>query len=497
MGFQNRTGRIIPALVVAFVFTAGIFMGTIMVRFGQADSDTYEKLKVFSEALSLIKANYVEPVNDTDLIYGAIRGMVSDLDPHSAFMPPKVLQEMQVETKGEFGGLGIQIGIKDRMLTVIAPIEDTPAYRAGIQAGDKIVRIDGEFTKDMTLEEAVDKMRGEKGTKVTISILREGFSKPKDYTITRDIIQIKSVKSHLLDGNIGYVRVLQFQAKTADELQEAFDGFKDVKLKGIILDLRNNPGGLLNMAVDVSGMFLEPGTEVVYIKGRQGEPNRFFTSDNHPDTKTPMVVLVNGGSASASEIVAGCLQDWGRAIIMGTLTFGKGSVQSVMELSDDSGLKITTAKYYTPKDRSIQNTGISPDIEVKQLVLEKGNVAVKAPHMRIRERDLEHRLDNETTHEDDNYKPNVDVNDTSGQMDEEAAPSGDEAAPSGEEAAPSETGEEAAPSGEEGAGNKELTPEQKELAMMDKDYQLQRAKDLLKGLSILEDRQAKTAVADK
>jgi len=473
MGFIKKTGRMFPTLVVAFVFTAGVFMGTIMVRFGQADSETYEKLKVFSEALSIVQANYVEEVDDTKLIYGAIRGMLSDLDPHSAFMPPKVLEEMQVETKGEFGGLGIQIGIKDRMLTIIAPIEDTPAYRVGLLAGDKIVRIENESTKDMTLEEAVDMMRGEKGTKVTITIVREGLTVPKDYTITRDIIHIKSVKSHILDGDIGYVRLLQFQMKSAEELEEALDGFKGKNLKGIILDLRNNPGGLLTMAVDVSGMFLDTGTEVVYIKGRDGNKNSYHTRNSNPDTKTPLVVLVNEGSASASEIVAGALQDWGRAIVMGTLTFGKGSVQSVMELSDNSGMKITTAKYYTPKDRSIQNVGISPDIEVKQIALAEGEEPPMANHMRIREQDLEGRLDNETTHDDDKAADKKDA----GEAVEPVK------TPEPDSGAVETTGEDT-----ESAETEGMTQEEKELAMLSKDYQLQRAKDLLKGLNIYESR---------
>jgi carboxyl-terminal processing protease len=455
-------------------------MGTIIVRYGQADSDTYEKLQVFSRALQIVQTQYVEEVDDETLIYGAIKGMLSDLDPHSSFMPPKVLEEMQVETKGEFGGLGIQIGIKDRMLTVISPIEDTPAFRAGIKAGDKIIKIEGEPTKDMTLEGAVGIMRGEKGTDVTITVMRESLDAPKDYTITRDIIQIKSVKYRVLEGDIGYARVMQFQMKTGSELEDALKDFDDKGVKGIILDLRNNPGGLLTMAVDVAGMFLDKGTEVVYIKGRDEVKNRYHTRNRSFNTEIPVVVLVNEGSASASEIVAGALQDWGRAIIMGTLTFGKGSVQSVIELPDNSGLKITTAKYYTPKDRSIQNTGIEPDIEVKQMILGEAVTKSARNHMRMRERDLKGRLDNETTKVDDSDK---------------AKPIGDVL----DEPADETTGEDV---GDKDAGGvdaeaadalDDMTKEERELAMIERDYQLQRAIGLLKGLSIYEGRKAATA----
>lgn len=267
----------------------------------------------------------MEEVSSKDLIYGAIKGMLNNLDPHSSFMTPEMYKEMQVDTKGEFGGLGIQIGVKDRMLTVIAPIEDTPAYKAGIKAGDKIIKIDGAATKDMTLTEAVEKMRGPKGTAVIISVFREDFAQPKDFKITRDVIKIKSVKSKILDSDIGYVRISQFQEKTDDDLQRALKEFDEKGVKSIIIDLRNDPGGLLNMAVDVSGEFLPSSKLVVYIKGRNGEKDEFFTNNSAPHTTQPIVVLVNEGSASASEIVAGCLQDWGRAVIMGTQTFGKGS----------------------------------------------------------------------------------------------------------------------------------------------------------------------------
>ena len=453
MSFKERARKSAPWILVV-IFVMGVLMGTGMARYSQADNETYDKLKIFSEVLSLVQKNYVEEVSSKDLIYGAIKGMLSNLDPHSSFMTPEMYKEMQVDTKGEFGGLGIQIGVKDKMLTVIAPIEDTPAYKAGIKAGDKIVKIDGVATKDMTLTEAVEKMRGPKGTSVTISVYREDFGKPKDFKITRDVIKIKSVKSKILDSDIGYVRISQFQEKTDEDLQKALKEFDEKGVKSIIIDLRNDPGGLLNMAVDVSGEFLPSSKLVVYIKGRNGEKDEFFTNNSTPHTTQPMVVLVNEGSASASEIVAGCLQDWGRAVIMGTQTFGKGSVQTVIGLSDGSGLRLTTAKYYTPKDRSIQNTGIKPDIEVKQPDLTGGKKReTDFPHM-LREKDLDRHLGNETV------KPE--------KTEEPAKDSGT----STKEPKINETPENT------------VSPEPVERSEED-DYQLQRAKDLLKGLTIL------------
>jgi len=453
MSFGQKTKKSAPIIVV-IVFVLGVIIGTGMVRYSHADNDTYDNLKTFSEVLSLVQKNYVEEVSSKDLIYGAIKGMLANLDPHSSFMTPEMYKEMQVDTKGEFGGLGIQIGVKNRMLTVIAPIEDTPAYKAGIKAGDAIIKIDGSYTKDMTLTEAVDKMRGLKGTNVTVTVMREGLSEPKDYVITRDIIKIKSVKSRIIDDEIGYVRVSQFQEKTDDDLQKAMKEFQEKKVKSIILDLRNDPGGLLNMAVDVAGEFLPSGKLVVYIKGRNGEKDEFFTNNTAPQTAIPMVVLVNEGSASASEIVAGALQDWGRAVIMGTLTFGKGSVQTVIGLSDGSGLRLTTAKYYTPKDRSIQNTGIKPDIEVKQPSLAEGKRDTDFPHS-LRERDLERHLTNETIKDQEqNRKGDISEGVTM----------------------PKEPKINEAP--------ESANLEQAEMKDED-DYQLQRAKDLLKGLILL------------
>ncbi len=378
-------------ILILLVATTGILIGRLTVTSVSAEGEGYEELKTFTEVMSMVKKHYVEEVKSKDLVYGAIKGMLNSLDPHSTFMTPEGYKEMQVDTKGEFGGIGIQIGVKDGMLTVIAPIEDTPAYKAGIKAGDKIIKINTESTKDMTLHDAVSKMRGAPKTPVTITILREGWKETKDFTIIRDIIKIKSVKSKVLENNIGYVKINQFQEQTASDLSAALKKLGDEKINALVLDLRNNPGGLLNSAIDVSGRFLPKGKLVVYTKTKAGERTEFFTEENSYFTQ-PIIVLVNQGSASASEIVAGALKDWNRAVILGIQTFGKGSVQTVIPLTDGSGLRLTTAKYYTPKGKSIQSTGITPDIVVK---LEAKNGAKEHPV--VREKDLERHLKNDQT----------------------------------------------------------------------------------------------------
>ncbi len=347
-------------------------------------TETYEELKTFTEVLAHIQKHYVEEVKTKDLVYGAIRGMLATLDPHSAFMPPDVYKEVQVETKGEFGGVGIQIGIKDNRLTVIAPIDGTPAERAGIKASDFIIKVNEESTKDMTLVDAVQKMRGPKGTKVTLTIQREGAAEPMVFVLTREIIKIESVRSKMLDGNIGYIRVTQFQDQTAKDVSTALRKLREQKMQSLILDLRNNPGGLLTSAVEVSEQFVGPNRLIVYIKTREGRKDDYVShnKEQQPDDY-PIIVLANEGSASASEIVAGALQDWGRAVVVGVQTFGKGSVQTILPLGDGSGLRLTTAKYYTPKGRSIHGVGINPDIVVK------GKQTVTPP---IRERDLDKTL---------------------------------------------------------------------------------------------------------
>ncbi len=378
-------------MLIIIVAALGISIGRLSATSVGAGGEGYEELKTFTEVMSMVKKHYVEEVTTKDLIYSAIKGMLNSLDPHSSFMPPEAYKEMQVETKGEFGGLGIQIGMKDGVLTVIAPIEDTPAYKAGIKAGDKIIKINNEPTKDMNIQDAVSKMRGAPNTPVTISVLREGWKEPKDFTIIRDIIKIKSVKSKMLEDNIGYIKISQFQEQTSADLSAALKKLEDEKINSLIVDLRNDPGGLLNSAIDVAGQFLPKGKLVVYTKTRAGEKSEFFTEGDR-SFSLPMIVLVNQGSASASEIVAGALKDWNRAVVLGTQTFGKGSVQTVIPLSDGSGLRLTTAKYYTPKGISIQNTGIAPDIVVK---LEAKNGAKEHPV--LREKDLERHLKNEQT----------------------------------------------------------------------------------------------------
>jgi carboxyl-terminal processing protease len=341
----------------------GVWIGKGWEHTGHA-TESYEELRTFSEVLTQVQKNYVDETKVKDLVQGAIRGMLSTLDPHSAYMTPEMYKEMQVETKGEFGGVGIQIGVKDNRLAVIAPIEGTPAYRAGIKAGDFITRVNDEPTKDLTLMDAVQKMRGPKGTKVNLTIQRDGTADPLQFSLVRDTIKIESVKSKVLE-NIGYVRLTQFQEATGRDLSKALKQFKEQKIHSTILDLRNNPGGLLTAAVEVSEQFLPNGKLVVYTKGRESKKDEWFAKGKDQMEDAPMIILVNEGSASASEIVAGALQDYGRAVIVGTTSFGKGSVQTILPLGDGSGLRLTTAKYYTPKGRSIQSTGITPDIVVK------------------------------------------------------------------------------------------------------------------------------------
>jgi len=335
----------------------------------------------------MVQKNYVEQVESRKLIEGAINGMMKSLDPHSAYMTSDMYKELEVETRGSFGGIGIEITIKKDVLTVVSPIEDTPAFNAGIKAGDHIIQIDGKSTKDITIIEAVKKLRGPKDTKVTITIMRENMPKPKDYTITRDIIKIKSIKSKIYEDHIGYIRVASFQERTADDLKKEIKNItaKNGALKGLILDLRNNPGGLLNQAVGVADVLLKSGT-IVSTKGRtKSMETKSLAKDDGDEPTCPIVALVNEGTASAAEIVSGALQDNGRALVVGTQTFGKGSVQTVIPLEDGSALKLTTAKYYTPKGRSIQAEGIAPDIVVKHI---RPSEDKESTDDSVRERDL-------------------------------------------------------------------------------------------------------------
>lgn len=420
-------------LLVIVVCAAVITGASVATKVLATQSETYEKLKILSEVLYLIQTNYVEEVDIQEVIYGGIHGMLKTLDPHSSFMPPEVYSEMQVETRGNFGGLGIQIAIKDDQLIVIAPIDDTPAYRVGIKAGDKIVKIEETPTRDMLLMEAVKLLRGPKGTQVTITIMRESFDKPREFTITRDVIELKSVSYKMLVNHIGYVRLRQFQEDSADELEDALRDMEDNDTEALILDLRSNPGGLLNAAVEVADKFLDKGKLIVYTEGRKkNQDMRFVAHQDFTHPSYPMVVLVNHGSASASEIVAGALQAHSRAVIIGTQTYGKGSVQSVIPLSDNSGLRLTTAVYFTPDGRSIHEKGITPDIIIP-------------------------------------FETSVNTSEPQGQ--EEAAE--DNAPPQEEE---QEAGEE----------NEEETAEDEVEKILKRDPQLQRAVDVLRGILIFE-----------
>ena len=384
---KNISGK----LPLVFLLLLGIF-----ILFGPysdskvsaLDKGIYKDVKTFNEVLDMVKKNYVDEVETQTLIRGAINGMIKSLDPHSAFMTPDLYKELEVETQGRFGGIGIEITLLKDVLTVVSPIEDTPAFNAGVKSGDQIIKIDGKSTKDISIMEAVKKLRGPKDTKVTITIMRENMNKPKDIVLTRAIIQVKSVKTKNLDDNIGYIRIASFHERTADDVRKALKEVveKQRPLKGLVLDLRNDPGGLLIQAIEVSDMFLKSGM-IVSTRGRtKNMETKAMARDNGDEITCPMVVLVNEGTASAAEIVAGALQDNGRALIVGTQTFGKASVQTVIPLEDGSALKLTTARYYTPKGRSIQAEGIKPDIVIKYVrpIEEADN----GWDERIREKDL-------------------------------------------------------------------------------------------------------------
>jgi len=381
-------------LLIFAVFLLGITIGLGgSHKVSALSNNMYEDLKVFTDVLGLLQKEYVEEKNSKDLIYGAIKGMLETIDPHSAFMPPKMYKEMQEETKGRFEGLGMEITMKEGVLTVVSPIEDTPAFKAGILAEDQILKIDGESTKNFTLMDNVKRLRGPKGSKVTITIMREGFTIPREMTLVRDVIPIRSVRHELLEKHYGYIRLSQFQEKTDTEFDKALKALEEGSkgdLWGLILDLRNNPGGLLDQAVKVTDRFIESGLIVSMEGRREDQKIRFNAHVQGTIPRYPLVVLINGGSASASEIVAGAIQDNGRGILLGTQTFGKGSVQTIFPLKDGSGLRLTTARYFTPSGRSIQAKGIVPDIIVKPARPEEEKEVV-APRMPT-ERDLERHL---------------------------------------------------------------------------------------------------------
>lgn len=357
-----------PVLLSLLGFVLGIFLsGHAVTNVSAVPREDYDSLETFTNILAIVKKNYVDEVKTPDLVNGAINGMLSSLDPHSAYLTPELYKDLQMDTQGRFGGLGIEITVKDGMLTVVSPIEDTPASRAGIKPGDQILKIENEFTKDMSLTEAVKRMRGPKGSKITISVKREGIPDLLNFTLTRDTIRVQSVRSRVLEPGYGYIRLAQFQERSDRDMQRALEKLSAEKggIQGLVLDLRNNPGGLLTQAVRVADLFLDSGL-IVYTEGRlESQRQKYFAHKEGTWSDFPVVVLVNGGSASASEIVAGALQDHKRAIILGTKTFGKGSVQTILPLDDNSALRLTTARYFTPKGRSIQALGIVPDITME------------------------------------------------------------------------------------------------------------------------------------
>ena len=431
-----------------------------------------EELRTFAEVYSAIKQGYVEPVEDKKMITNAISGMLANLDPHSAYLDVDAFKDLQVGTQGEFGGLGIEVGMEDGLVKVVSPIEDTPAYRAGVKSGDLIFKLDDTMVKGLTLSEAVKKMRGKPKTPIKLSIIRKGETKPIELTLVREVIKVQSVKSKLIEPGYGWVRITQFQENTIAELAKHVTGlYKDGnKLQGLVLDLRNDPGGLLNGAIGVSAAFLPPDVKVVSTDGRTEDAKQEFrarTQDYLRGTKedplkampieakkVPMVVLVNGGSASASEIVAGALQDHKRAVIVGTQTFGKGSVQSVLPLPGNTAIKLTTARYYTPEGRSIQAKGITPDIVVEESL--NGNAAAS---MRLREADLDRHLSNDR----DKETPKADTK-----------PQAKTPAKSGKD----KNGKEEA---------EDELPQRLEYASKS-DYQFQQAINLLKGLQIMQNK---------
>lgn len=397
-----------------------------------------EDLRRFTDVYMRIKRNYVSEVEDRELLDNAIKGMLSGLDPHSAYLDENEFRDLQVGTSGEFGGLGIEVGMEDGFVKVISPIDDTPASRAGIRAGDLIIRLDDTPVKGMTLSDAVSMMRGKRGTDITLTIMREGEDSPLRITITRDVIRVQSVRWEELEPGFGYVRITNFQARTARDLVKAVESLRESgPLQGLVLDLRNNPGGVLNGAVGVSDAFLEDGL-IVYTEGRLQESQfRYTASPGDVAGGVPIVVLVNEGSASASEIVAGALQDHKRAVIMGAQTFGKGSVQTILPLAQETAIKLTTARYFTPLGRSIQAEGIEPDIKVDSLLVSRSEDAAAT---RVSEANLQRHLDN---------------------------------------------GNEDSDSEENGASRQEEAKEDNGEPLAQRDYALNEALNLLKGLAIL------------
>lgn len=406
--------RLSKLLSTSLVICSFLFIS----RSGESTKNTnqYEKLELIAKVLHLVETNYVEEVDSKELIYGAIKGMLQPLDPHTNFLTPELFKDMKVETSGKFGGIGIEITTnKKGDLTIVSPIEDTPAFKSGLKPRDQIISIDGKYTKDMPLVEAVKLMRGKPGTAVKIQIMREGWDRPRDFKITRAIIKIQSVKYKLVEPGYGYVKLSTFQETTAKETEKAIKEMiadsKAAGFKGLILDLRNNPGGLLNQAEQITDLFLEEGVIVSTVSRNERNKEIRYAHKNGTFSDFPIVVIVNGASASASEIVAGALKDQGRALVIGTQTFGKGSVQTVIELDEDTGLKLTVAKYYTPNGISIQGNGIKPDVIVEQIDPELFKKA-KSPWF-PREKDLPGHIvgEKETPDEEEESGGEVEIKD--------------------------------------------------------------------------------------
>ena len=398
---------VLPSLLAAFCFY--LFVSPVLSEEESADADApeaglFEQLKVYTDVLAIVQRDYVKEVSNRSLVEGSIKGLLTTLDPHSGYLDPDFYKDFQVQTHGEFGGLGIEIAIKDGLLVIMSPIEGSPAEKAGLQPGDTIVKIEGKFTREYSLVDAVKKLRGPKGSVVTISIFRKGRKDIFDVNLVRDNIVVKSVRARHLGDGFGLVRINQFVEKTADDVRNALDALakagSDGQIHGLVLDMRNNPGGLLNQAVKISDFFLKNGV-IVYTDGRvESQKQKFYAHERGTEPEYPMVVLVNGGSASAAEIVAGAMKDHGRAVILGTQTFGKGSVQTITPLANGGAITLTTALYYTKSGRSIQGTGITPDIDLP--VVEEAPTPAPARNknddsQQIRESDLQGALENPET----------------------------------------------------------------------------------------------------
>ncbi len=446
---------------IFLIFTLlAVMLPAPMLHAKELDKETLKLLQLFGNVFEKVREEYVEEPTDKELIESAINGMLTDLDPHSSFLDLDSFKEMQVQTKGEFGGLGIEVTMRNGLVYVVSPIDDTPAYKAGLKAGDYISHLDGESVMGLTISEAVKKMRGKRGTDIVLTVLREGEEEPLEITITRDIITIKAVRSRVEDDVI-YLRVTSFSERAEEDLEKAFEqhrkDMKDKELKGVVLDLRNNPGGLLTQAISVSDLFLDEG-EIVSTRGRTAEETkRFYAKGGDMLDGLPMAVLINGGSASASEIVAGALQDHGRAVVVGTQSFGKGSVQTVIPLPEDSAIRLTTALYYTPSGTSIQAEGITPDV-----VIDPANIEFSKSRKHNSEASLPGHLANAHQKADDKNRV---ANDNEASQEDEP----------GDEATEKEGKAENSAKSNRASASKKLYEE---------DYQLGRAVDLIRGIYI-------------